>query len=213
MRQKLNENPVAQIGLVGLLIVAAGFLLLSQMGGGQEAETAAEPAPPGAVEEAGAPAEAAGPEGGGAPAGAAVSIAGTPPEIAAATTSTSAPTDRELPPQVNSAYAEGKTIALLVVRDGGIDDHLVREATAALDGMSRVSFFSTKARNIARFARITGPLGVNQAPALVVIRPKELNGDGPAPASVTYGFQTKNDVRQAIHDAVYRGRTLTYAPN
>jgi hypothetical protein len=213
MRQKLNENPVAQIALVGVLLVLVAFFFLTKMGGGEESETASAPpaieAPAGEV-----PAEEAAPTPAGtSSAGDAVAVPGTAPEIAAATTSTSAPADRAMPPKLERAYAGDKTIALLIVRDGGIDDHIVREATEVLEDRPHVAFFSAKAKNIARFAQITGPLGVNQAPALVVIRPKHLNGKGPAPASVTYGFQTKNDVRQMVRDAIYRGRTLTYSPN
>ena len=216
MRQKLNENPAAQIALVGVLIVAAALFFLSSKGGGEE-----EAAPETAVTAPAVEGEAATPEGeaaapetsGSAAPGEPAEVAGAAPEIVAATTSVSAPQDRKLPPRVEKAYANDETIALLIVRDGGIDDHLVREATEVLEKMNHVAFFSAKAKHIARFAQITGPLGVNQAPALVVIRPKRLNHGQPAPASVNYGFQTKNDVRQAIWDAVYRGRTLTYSPN
>jgi hypothetical protein len=212
MRQKLNENPVAQIALVGVLLVLVAFFFLTKMGGGEEeSETAAAPAIEAPAGEF--PAEEVPPVASASTAGDAVSVPGTAPEIAAATTSTSAPSDRALPPKVERAYADNKTIALLIVRDGGIDDHLLREATDVLEDRRKVAFFSAKAKNVARFAQITGPLGVNQAPALIVIRPKHLNGKRPAPASVTYGFQTKNDVRQMVRDAVYRGRTLTYSPN
>jgi hypothetical protein len=211
MRQKLNENPAAQIALFGVLLVVGAFLLLSKMGGGEE-EAAPETGVVPSTAETEEGATTAGTATGATP-GQPVEVAGTAPEIVAATTSTTAPTDRELPAKVEDAYAENKTIALLIVRDGGIDDHLVREASEVLDDRAHVAFFSAKARHVARFAQITGPLGVNQAPALVVIRPKHLNHGKAAPASVDYGFQTKNDVRQAIRDAVYRGRTLTYAPN
>jgi type IV secretory pathway VirB10-like protein len=212
MRQKLNENPVAQIALVGVMLVVVGYLLVSGMGGGEEAapETAATPstteatAPPSSTEATTSPTTEA---------TATATAPGAAPVIPPSTASVSAPSDRPLPHAVNVAYAENKTIALLLLRDGGIDDHLLREASEVLEGKSDVSFFSTKAKNVARFAQITGPLGVNQTPALIVIRPKHLNKNGIAPASVTYGFQTKNDLRQEIRDAVYRGRTLTYAPN
>jgi len=204
MRQKLNENPVAQIALVGVMLVVVGFLLVSGMGSGGEESAPESSATAPATEESTAPAEAA-------PATAAT--AGVAPVISASTAAVSAPSDRQLPHAVEVAYAEDKTIALLIVRDGGIDDHLVREATEVLEDKPHVALFSAKAKHVARFAQITGPLGVNQTPALIVIRPKHLNGSGPAPASVTYGFQTKSDVRQAIQDAVYRGRKLTYAPS
>lgn len=202
MRQKLNENPVAQIALVGVMLVVVGFLLVSGMGGGEEEATPEAAATPSTTEATAPPA-----------AEATATAPGAAPVIPASTAAVSAPSDRPLPHAVNVAYAENKTIALLLLRDGGIDDHLLREASEVLEGKPDVSFFSTKAKNVARFAQITGPLGVNQTPALIVIRPKHLNKNGIAPASVTYGFQTKNDLRQEIRDAVYRGRTLTYAPN
>lgn len=36
MREKLNQNPMAQVALVAVLLVAAAFLLLSSKGGGEE---------------------------------------------------------------------------------------------------------------------------------------------------------------------------------
>jgi len=214
MRQKLNENPVAQIALVGVLLLVVGYFVLTQMGGGEE-ESAPESAPTASVTESASTegAEAAAPTGGEGRAGSPVTVAGGSHEIAAASGSATAPVDRTMPARVQRAYADNKTIALLIVRDGGIDDHLLREATEVLENRSQVAFFSTKAKHIARFSQITGPLGINQVPALIVIRPRRLNGRGPAPASVTYGFQTKSGVRQTIQDAVYRGRKLSYSPH
>ena len=34
MREKLNENPMAQVGLVAVLLVLAAVFLLGKMGGG-----------------------------------------------------------------------------------------------------------------------------------------------------------------------------------
>jgi hypothetical protein len=205
LREKLNDNPIAQIALVGVLLLVVVVVFMKSMGGGEEGAES-EPSTPAAAapELAEVPPVAV---------GSSEFAPGQPPTISAATSAVAAPAAHPMPKKVEKAYSENKTIALLIVRDGGVDDHLVRDATEVLEGRSHVAFFSAKAKHIARFAQITGPLGVNQAPALVVIRPKHLNGNGPAPASVTYGFQTKQDVRQSIRDAVYRGRTLTYAPN
>ncbi len=49
-------------------------------------------------------------------------------------------------------------------------------------------------------------------PALVVMRPKQLS-DGTPQASVDYGFQTPQGVLQAVRDAAYDGREVTYHPN
>ncbi len=214
MRQKLNENPVAQIVLIGVLFLVGGYFVLTQLGGGEE-ESAPESAPTASVAESASPegTEESAPSSGGGRAGSPVEVAGGGHEIAAASASATAPVDRPMPMRVQRAYASDKTIALLIVRDGGIDDHLLRDATDVLEGRPHVAFFSTRAQHIARFAQITGPLGVNQVPALIVIRPQRLNGKGPAPASVTYGFQTKAGVRQTIQDAVYRGDKLSYSPH
>lgn len=200
MRQKLNENPVAQIVLVAVLLVAGGFLLLTSMSGGEESGAESSPA-------AAETTEAVTSE---VPTGTEAGIVGTP---SASATAVSAPSERSLPQAVETAYEEGSTIVLLIVHDGGIDDHLVATAAEVLEATPDVAFFSAYVSHIARYAPITGPLGVNQAPALIVIRPRHLNGGAAAPATVTYGFQSAGDIRQAVRDATYNGPQLTYAPH
>lgn len=192
MRQKLNENPVAQIALVGVLALVAGYFVLSGMGGGEESGEG----------EAGAPTSAVTGEA----EGLATEAAMTAPAAVAA------PGDRSLPTPVEQAYESGKTVVVLVVRDGGIDDRLVRKATNSLRGDASVALFVVEARGIARYTPIVGPLGVESAPALIVVRPKRFNAGGPAPATVDYGFRRADDVAQAIRDAVYNGPRLGYAP-
>lgn len=195
MRQKLNENPVAQIAVVAVLLLVVGVFLLKSLGGGEEA---AESAPEGSevatsLEEAASSLEAAAP--------------------AAATSSIAAPAARPVPRDVERAYEEGKTVALLIYRPGGIDDRRVTKASEVLGQMPGVELFTAPARKIARYAEITGPLGVNQAPALIVVSPRRLNGGGQATATVDYGFHSATDLRQAVVDAGYRGPDLTYSPN
>src|ERR1044072_9629872 len=36
MREQLNSNPLAQVAIIGFLLVATGFFVLSTMGGGEE---------------------------------------------------------------------------------------------------------------------------------------------------------------------------------
>jgi hypothetical protein len=203
MRQKLNENPVAQVVLVCVLLLGAGYLLLSSLSGGgsEEASTAAT-----APTEAGV-AEVAAPEAEGGEAGLAEATASS------SATAASAPSEGTLPQEVESAYEDGSTIALLITHAAGIDDRLVSKAAGVLEGMPAVAFFSTSVKQVARYAPITGPLGVDEVPALIVVRPLALNGAGAAPATVTYGFQSASDIRQAIRDATYHGPELTYAPN
>lgn len=200
MREKLNENPVAQIAVIGVLVLVAGIFLLKTMGGGEAAEGEAE---------APAPAETATTTGEeGAVTGGSLEEA-TPASAAA---SVIAPSSRPLPDEVEAAYARGETIALLIFRPGGIDDKLVTDVIGEVEKMPGVALFTAPAGEIADYTPITGPLGVNQAPALIVVSPRSINGGEAAPATVTYGFQSVEDLRQAVIDAGYQGPELTYAP-
>ena len=116
------------------------------------------------------------------------------------------------PAPVTAAYDSGKTVVLLIVHDGGIDDKLVQQASSQLDSDPNVAFFEVPAKRIADYAAITVGLDVNRVPALVVMRPKKLSGGTPQ-ASVDYGFQTSESVLQAVRDAAYEGREVTYHPN
>jgi hypothetical protein len=191
MRDKINENPLAQVALIGVLIVV-GFVMLTSMGGGGESAPEAEA-------EAPATAAPALPEGEAGATVAAVPAAGPPP-------ATSPP-----PKAVTVAYDSGKTVVLLVVREGGIDDQAVKDEASALSGIPDVSLFVVPSQQIARYAAITEGAGVNRVPALVVMRPKAL-GKGTPTASVTYGYQDAEGAVQAVTDARYKGRTLSYHP-
>jgi hypothetical protein len=189
MREKLNDNPVAQIALIGVLALFAIVFLLKPFGGGESDEAAEAPPPP--VEAGG--------------------LEGSAPT--AATSSVAPPTDfRPLPAAVKRAYRDGDTLVLRIYRSGGIDDRLGGETASVLDGITDVAFFSVPAKKIARYSAITGPLGVNQAPALVVIRSRKLNRNGNAPGTVTYGYLSGAEIRQAVVDSKYRGPKLPYSP-
>ena len=192
MREKLNSNPLAQAALVGVLLIGAGFFLISTMGKGGEEETASAPTETSAVapEETGAPEAAAG--------------------------STALPTaaveDAPPPPKpVLAAYHSDDTVVLLFVRNGGIDDRMVENATKSLSSLPDVKTFIIPADQIARYASIAEGVAVDRVPALVVVRPKNLKGDIPV-ASVHYGFASSESVVQAVVDAGYEGRTLDYHP-
>ena len=75
-----------------------------------------------------------------------------------------------------------------------------------------VLLFIVRAKEIARYAAITVGLEVNRVPALIVMKPKRLSSGTPQ-ASISYGFQTPQSVLQAVLDAGYRGREVTYHPN
>lgn len=190
MREKLNENPLAQVALLGVLLVV-GVLLLTTMGGG-ESEPEAEPETETSITTS-APA---------------ITPAGETPSTGAA----AAPPEFPPPPRaVTAAFRSGETVVLLVVREGGIDDRIVRADTVALAAIPKVALFVVPVRKIARYAAITEGVGVNRVPALVVLRPKALSHGVPT-ASVSYGYQGAQSVVQAVVDARYKGRTLSYHP-
>jgi hypothetical protein len=199
MREKLNENQTAQIALIAVLALIAGYFVLSSMGGGGSSEAASTPP----TTEVGTTVTTTTEPATG-------SVEAAP---AAATSGVTAPAGRPLPKAVDHAYEQGETIALLIYRPGGIDDHKVAEASSVLTAMPNVAYFSAPVDKVARYSAITGPLGLSGAPALIVVRPRHLNEGGAAPATVTYGFQSAQDIKQAVIDAGYHGPELTYAPN
>jgi hypothetical protein len=203
MREKLNENPLAQAAVIGVLLLLAVVMLTVMKGGGEaESEAAPEAEPSLTTGEAGiGPAPEAE-----APVPAAASSTGTG-AASGLPTADAPPT----PKAVTAAWNSGATVVLLIVREGGIDDRMVRSATDGLAAVPDVSLFVVPAREIARYASITAGAGVNRTPALVVLRPKALSNGTPT-ASVSYGYQKSQSVVQAVVDARYKGRTLSYHP-
>jgi hypothetical protein len=192
MREQLNNNPMAQVAIVAVLLLGGGFFLMSSMGGGGESGEEAEG--PASATALTAPAEGTLP----APA----------PVVPSGVVAASAP---PAPASVLRAWKSGHTTVLLFVRDGGIDDRMVKEATAAVGSVPDVAMFVVPAAKIAKYAAITEGVGVERVPALVAITPKGLHGGTPT-ASVHYGYQSPESIIQAVIDAGYRGRTLPYHP-
>jgi len=196
MREKLNENPLAQVAVIGVLLVVTGIFLMSSMGGGSGSGAEAES---GEASSASVSTESAGE----APAGLSAALA--------MVSQASAGNARPLPHAVLAAWRDDKTVVLLFVHDGGIDDKLVKEATARLATLPEAATFTVPASKISRYAAITEGVGVNRVPALVVVRPKNLHQTIPT-ASVSYGFQSGQSIVQAVIDAGYKGPTLDYHP-
>lgn len=194
MREKLNDNPMAQIALVGVLLVVAAVFLLGKAGGGEAEEE----------------------EGGSAAANAAVAAVaaeleagGQPLRLPAPGTG---PGSIPPPPRpVVDAVDSGDTVAILFVRDGGIDDQLVKEAVGKLETFGDVATFVVPTHQLYRYVSISQGVDLTRVPALVVIRPKNLSHQYD-PASVHYGFQSAQAVVQAVVDARYHGGTLPYHP-
>jgi hypothetical protein len=213
MREKLNSNPLAQLALVGVLLLVGGFFLMSTMGKGGDEESSSESGATEAtvtVAGTGETGTATGATAGEAVEGAIASAtegAGAVPALPPAAIEDAPPP----PKPVRAAYNDNDTVVLLFVRSGGIDDRKVKDAIGRLSSMSKVSTFVVPADQIARYAAIAQGVEVNRVPALVVLRPKRVGGGIPT-ASVSYGFQSPQSVAQAVIDAGYKGKTLDYHP-
>ncbi|HET7417725.1 MAG TPA: hypothetical protein VFJ61_08900 [Solirubrobacterales bacterium] len=193
MREKLNDNPMAQVGLIAVLLVVAVVFFLGK--GGSEEE-----------------------EGEGESAAATAAVAAVETELEAGTEPAQLPAPGSgvgaLPPppqKVVTAFDSGQTVAVLFIRDGGIDDRLVAGAVHRLEAIPNVAVFVVPSRQLARYVAIAQGVDLNRVPALVVIRPKSLS-KGYDAASVHYGFQSPESIVQAVVDARYRGGTLAYHP-
>lgn len=219
MRKAINENPVVQAGLVGVLALAVGLMLLMRTGGSGEdtatTDAAATQAVAAGTPESDASASATATPATPAPTDPATGAAApATPDAAAAT---GAPTDFKpgpgLPADLVNAYGDGKAVALMIFNDDGIDDRELKAIVGQARSHEGVAVFVTEVKDVADYSRITGGVDLDRTPALVVVRPKKLT-DGPMPtAVVSYGFRGARSVEQALDDALYKGPTdLPYYP-
>jgi hypothetical protein len=212
MRSAINENRTVQLALLALLALAGGFLLLKvTKGSGSQAAApaAASTATTGSTATAtgAAPADPASADPAVAGASTVTSTSGSPTAVPA-----SMVPGGGAPKDLLKAYQRGNGVAVLVVRDGGTDDALVRRSSAKLDAIPRLSVFVTRAKGIARFAWLTQGVDVTELPALVVLQPRRISHGAPT-ASVSYGFRNGASVIQAAKDGLYKGPTdLPYHP-
>ena len=217
MREKLNANPMLQVGLIAVMGIAVAFLLFTRvMSRGAEADPAATlDAPPSSEPSADGTAPPVDPAADTAPTLDPAVVAAGDPAIATG----KFVAGPGLPSAVAHAYDEGKAIALLIIREhprncfsaGGADcaglaDRRVEPMVDALSGPSNVEVFVTHAAGIARYSRITSGVEVDRTPALVLIRPRRFS-EGTPEASVSYGFRGRESVEQALDDALYQGST------
>src|SRR6476659_3425792 len=201
MRDALNNNPLVHLGVLAALLLAVAVFLMSSGGGGEEKESAGS----GTTE---ATVSVAGTDAGGT---ASEAAAGEPLSSALSAVNQAAATAPPLPGPVLDAWKANRTLVLLFVRDGGIDDRLMKTATDGLAWFRNTAVFVVPAAEISRYAAITEGVGVDRVPALVVVTPKHLKKSVPT-ASVSYGFQSSQSVAQAVIDAGYKGPTVDYHP-
>jgi hypothetical protein len=218
-----NENPVVQIALIGILFLVCAFLLYTRVlsSGESESAPAGETAASASAAPASPSAEAPVTSDNAAPAPDSAAPDAAAPQAGSSATSPEAASEAVppgtlkpgpgLPVSVVKAYAEGKAVVLLVVRQRGLDDQPVEAAVRALEGRPDLAVFVTGAKRIARYARITQGVNVSRVPALVVVQPRGVSGDVPR-ASVSYGFRGAESVVQAVRDALYKGGNVPYYP-
>lgn len=207
MREAINNNPLAQAAVIGLLLIGTAFFVISSSGGGEEEESAGTTEATVSVSGTTATGTATGATPGEAVEGAIEAAA----DGAVSSTGTAAVPAQPLPRPLMRAWRANRVVVLVIVRDGGIDDRFVTLATAGLAGYRDSKVFVVPAAQIARYAAITQGVGVDRVPALVVVTPKRLDQSVPT-ASVSYGFQSPQSVAQAVIDAGYKGPTVDYHP-
>ena len=220
MRKAINDNPMVQIGVIGLLVVVVGFFLLTQMGKGSSTSSTSS------TEASVAPDASTTPSDSSATATTPPASTVTTPSVSAPSTTPAAPAGSAaapaaagefvagpgLPRPVVQAYNADKVVVLLVVRRGGIDDDAVKASVERMSGLPDTAVFMTNAGHVSRYSRIASGVDLDRVPALIVLRPQKLTHGTPT-ATVSYGFRGPASVAQAIADALYNGPTnVPYYP-
>lgn len=230
MRKALNENPVVQAVVIGVMALLVAFLLFTRVlsSGGEEAaptgdSPSAEATPAGetATPATPAPSDAPAPEAASATPAPAPTTGETPPATGTAPVpgaAVPAPAGNAfeagpgLPKAVVSAYDNGDAVVLLIEKQKGLDDRAVKGSVERLRSRGDTAVFVVPAADVSKYARITEGVQLSRTPAIVVLRPKRLTkGDIPE-ATVSYGFRGPESVEQALDDALYKGKNVTYDP-
>jgi hypothetical protein len=205
MRKALNENPVVQVVMLGILGIVVAFLFMTRVMGGNDAgsDTTASPTAttPATTTPAPTDTQATTPEPATPPA--------TEPEIAGSPGFEAGP---GLPEDVVKAYEKGDVVALLVLQREGTEDRKLAAEIDAVSSRGDTAVFVVEADNVARYSRIAEGVDMDRVPALLVIEPKR-NAAGQLPtATVSYGFRGPDSLEQTIRDALYEGKQLPYHP-
>jgi hypothetical protein len=220
MRRALNENPVVQAVVIGVMALLVAFLLftrvVNQGGGGDAApaDSAATDTPPastpapagGAATPAPADTAAAAPAPEAAPA--APAAPATPPAGDAKANFVAGP---GLPENVVSAYGRNQAVALFIEKRKGLDDKALKASVRSLEARGDTTTFVVPVKDVAKYARITEGVDLDRTPALVIVRPRKLTNGVPE-ATVSYGFRGPESVTTAVEDALYDGKTRGYDP-
>lgn len=210
MREAINNNPIVQIGLLGVLGVIVVVVFMSGMGG--------DPPPPEETEASTSTPTSAAPAAPTDAAGLADPTASAPeaaPGIAGGSTPFEA--GKGLPAELVNAHESGDVVVLLVMQSGGVEDESLEKDVESLQSRGDTSVFVTDAKHVSRFSRIAEGVSLDRVPAIIVLHPFEgkLAGDEAPPipeASVAYGYRGEESVVQAVNDALYDGASGPYSP-
>jgi hypothetical protein len=100
-----------------------------------------------------------------------------------------------LPRRVAHAIAKRRVVVLFFTQRGPADDTATRASVRALkEQQGKVSVFSDRIRNLSRYHRLVGELGVAGAPAVVIVG-RDLK------ARLIEGFVDKDSLLQQVKDA------------
>jgi hypothetical protein len=211
MRRALNENPIVQVVMLGILGVIVAVLFMTRVMGGQDqgaegaatSPTAAADVAPGAPPATDAAAPVTAPAEPGAAPGSTVPVA---PDNAGFEAGAG------LPKAVVTAYDSGDVVVLLVVDRKAVEDRRVEAEVNRLRGRGDVAVFVAESKNVASYSRIAEGVNLDRVPALVVLEPKrQVQGELPA-ATISYGYRGPESVNQAVQDILYDGKELPYHP-
>ncbi len=217
MRQALNENPMVQLAVLGVVGVVFAIIVFTTVLKGEETPAAPEP---GSQPAAAPPLTTTG-DGS---TSATAPVAPDPAAPAAAAPETASPggsaagvrvneleSGKGLPGNVLAALDDNKAVAILVYDPSGKSDRKLR-SYAERAGNGNVKMLTVKAKNVSDYSRITQGVNVSRTPALIVIRPPKLTG-GELTAIISEGFRGEKSVGIALEDALYSGRNRPSFPD
>ena len=208
MRKALNENPVVQVVMLGILGIVVAFMFMTRVMGGDSTTSDTAATTDTATTATTAP-TAIPPA---APATPVPSASGVATDAAAVAAGPGFKAGAGLPQSVVSAYESGDVVALLVVQRKGTEDRQLEAEIDSVRGRGDTTVFVAESGDIARYSRIAEGVDLDRVPALVVIHPKSAAKGGLPVASISYGFRGTESVQQAIRDALYKGKQLPYHP-
>ena len=171
---------VAVIGIVGVVLAAAAFLFTRQ-------PAAPEPAPAVPAAQSVSPA----PQG---------DTRNATKPVSETSVSDKTPAE-QVPDRVTDALEDGKVVVLMFAQSGGADDKATRAAVRRLHSVGSSSLgrhfevFTDGVADLADYTAVVGNLGIDQAPATVILAP-----DGEA--RLVQGFVDGRSLRQYVADAL-----------